>query len=109
MPLRFIRECHGTRARSVDSFADGAQVAQKNQPSETVLIRNVATRPADRNPTALDTAPMESASGNPQEGNVMQGTGKGETAEHEMDDLTAGMTDSRPPQQPTRTSNRIVG
>jgi hypothetical protein len=75
----------------VVSFADGARVAQKAQPGEIVLIRNVATRPADRNPTAPGLALMVSASPNPQLGNAIQGTGNGEITDQEIDDLTAGI------------------
>lgn len=76
----------------VVSFADGARVAQKAQPGEIVLIRNVATRPADRNPTAPGMALMVSASPNPQLGNAVQGAGNGEITDQEIDDLTAGIS-----------------
>jgi hypothetical protein len=73
------------------SFADGARVAQKAQPGEIVLIRNVATRPADRNPTAPGMALMVSASPNPQLGSAILGSGNGEISDQEIDDLTAGI------------------
>ena len=73
------------------SFADGARVGQKAQPGEIVLIRNVATRPADRNPTAPGLALMVSTSPNPQLGNAIQGSGNGEITDQEIDDLTAGI------------------
>lgn len=70
------------------SFADGARLAQKAKPGEIVLIRNVATRPADRMPTAPGLALMVSASPNPQLGNAMNGSG--EITDAEIADLSAG-------------------
>jgi hypothetical protein len=75
----------------VAAFADGARVAQKAKPGEIVLLRNVATRPADRNATAPGMALMVSASPNPQLGNAIQGTGNGEITDQEIDVLTAGI------------------
>jgi hypothetical protein len=73
------------------SFADGARVGQKAQPGEIVLLRNVAARPADRDPTAPGMALMVSASPNPQLGNAISGSGNGEITDQEIDDLTAGI------------------
>jgi hypothetical protein len=75
----------------VVSFADGARVAQKAQPGEITVIRNVASRPADRNSTAPGLALMVSASPNPQLGNAMQNTGNGEMTDQEIDDQIAGI------------------
>jgi hypothetical protein len=72
----------------VVSFADGAPVGQKAQQGESVLIRNVASRHAERNPTAPGLALMVSASPNPQWGNAIQGSGNGEITDQEIDDLT---------------------
>lgn len=74
------------------SFADGALVGQKAQPGEIVVIRNVAARPADRNPTALDMALMVNTSLNPQLNNAINGSGgSGEITDMEIADLTAGV------------------
>ncbi|GFZ92456.1 hypothetical protein GCM10011408_10050 [Dyella caseinilytica] len=73
------------------SFADGAHVAQKAQPGDIVLIRNVAARPADRNPTAPGLALMVNPSPNPQLSNSLSGSGNtGEMTDTEIADLTAG-------------------
>ncbi|MBE1160408.1 hypothetical protein [Dyella acidiphila] len=78
------------------AFADGAHVAQKAQPGDIVLIRNVATRPADRNPTAPGMALMVNASPNPQLGNALNGNGNaGEMTDSEIGDLTAGAVGGR--------------
>jgi hypothetical protein len=75
------------------SFADGAHVAQKAGPGDIVLIRNVATRPADRNPTAPGMALMVNASPNPQLNNAISGSGNtGEMTDTEIADLTAGIS-----------------
>jgi hypothetical protein len=70
-------------------MADGARVGQKAKPGEIVLIRNVATRPADRAPTAPGLALMVSASPNPQLSSNMN-TGSGEITDAEIADLNAG-------------------
>jgi hypothetical protein len=75
------------------SFADGARIAQKAGPGDIVLIRNVATRPADRNPTAPGMALMVNASPNPQLNNSLNGSGNtGEMSDAEIADLTAGIS-----------------
>jgi hypothetical protein len=92
--------CAATTAASVVmmlipamSFADGAHVAQKAQPGDIVLIRNVAERPADRNPTAPGMALMISASPNPQLANAIGGNSNtGEITDTEIGDLTAGVS-----------------
>lgn len=71
------------------SMADGARVAQNAKPGEIVLIRNVATRPADRAPTAPGLALMVSASPNPQLTHSMN-AGSGEITDAEIADLNAG-------------------
>ncbi|HTV85246.1 MAG TPA: hypothetical protein VME63_07565 [Dyella sp.] len=78
------------------SLADGARVAQKAKPGEIVLIRNVATRPADRAPTAPGLALMVSASPNPQLSNNMSGAGSGEITDAEIADLNAGPNAGNP-------------
>lgn len=87
----FVAGAFGLTAVSTVSFADGARVAQKAQPGDIVLLRNVATRPADRNPTAPGLALMVSASPNPQLGNALGSSGNGEISDQEIDDLTAGI------------------
>jgi hypothetical protein len=75
------------------SFADGAHVGQKAQPGDIVLLRNVATRPADRNPTAPGMALMVNPSPNPQLSNSLSGNGNtGEMTDTEIGDLTAGIS-----------------
>jgi hypothetical protein len=75
------------------SFADGAHVAQKAGPGDIVLIRNVATRPADRNPIAPGMALMVNASPNPQLNNAISGNGNtGEMTDTEIGDLTANVS-----------------
>jgi len=44
------------------AVADGARMGQNAQPGDIVVIRNVATRPADRAPTAPGTALLVNAS-----------------------------------------------
>ncbi|GLQ52662.1 hypothetical protein ACFFJT_21060 [Dyella flava] len=75
------------------SFADGAHVAQKAGPGDIVLIRNVAARPADRNPTAPGMALMVNASPNPQLNSAINGNGSsGEMTDTEIADLTANVS-----------------
>ena len=75
------------------AFADGAHVAQKAGPGDIVLIRNVAARPADRNPTAPGLALMVNPSPNPQLSNSLSGGGNtGEMTDTEIADLTAGIS-----------------
>ncbi|QAU24115.1 hypothetical protein EO087_09030 [Dyella sp. M7H15-1] len=73
------------------SFADGAHVGQKAGPGDIVLIRNVAARPADRNPIAPGMALMVNASPNPQLNNSLNGGG-GEMSDSEIADLTASVS-----------------
>jgi hypothetical protein len=74
------------------SFADGAHVAQKAGPGDIVLIRNVAARPADRNPTAPGMALMVNVSPNPQLNNAINGSGNsGEITDTEIADLTSSV------------------
>jgi hypothetical protein len=74
------------------SWADGAHVAQKAPPGDIVLIRNVAARPADRNPVAPGMALMVNPSPNPQLANSLAGSGNtGEMTDTEIADLTAGV------------------
>lgn len=74
------------------SFADGSRVGQKAQAGEIVLTRNVAARPADRNPTAPGMALLVSPSPNPQLGEAINGSGgTGEITDTEIADLTAGV------------------
>jgi hypothetical protein len=89
----FIAGAFALALTPVISFADGARVAQKAKPGEIVLIRNVAARPADREPTAPGLALMVSASPNPQLSNGMnQSNGSGEVADAVIADLDAGPT-----------------
>lgn len=71
-------------------FADGARVGQKAGPGDIVLLRNVATRPADRNPIAPGMALMVNPSPNPQLNNSLNGGG--EISDTEIADLTAGVS-----------------
>jgi hypothetical protein len=94
------------------SFADGAHVAQKAQPGDIVLIRNVATRPADRNPTAPGMALMVNPSPNPQLTNSLGGSGNtGEMTDTEISDLTAGVSSGHgnSGQSMQRSLNTAVG
>lgn len=71
--------------------ADGSHVAQNPKPGDIVVMRNVATRPADRPPTAPGMALMVSASPNPQLVNTMTGgSGTGEIADADIANLNAG-------------------
>ncbi|HEX8776883.1 MAG TPA: hypothetical protein VF738_02090 [Rhodanobacter sp.] len=72
-------------------FADGARLGQKAKPGEIVVIRNVATRPADRTPTAPGMALLVSASPNPQLVDTTTGSnGPGEITDAEIANLNAG-------------------
>ncbi|GLQ98357.1 hypothetical protein [Dyella mobilis] len=72
------------------SFADGSHVAQKAGPGDIVLIRNVAARPADRNPTAPGLALMVNTSPNPQLNSAINGDGGlGEMTDSEIAGLTS--------------------
>jgi hypothetical protein len=73
------------------ALADGAHVGQKAGPGDIVLIRNVATRPADRNPIAPGMALMVNASPNPQLNNSLNG-GDGEMSDNDIADLTASVS-----------------
>ncbi|GLQ91746.1 hypothetical protein [Dyella acidisoli] len=80
--------------------ADGARVAQKAKPGEIVVTRNVATRPADRSPTAPGMALMVSASPNPQLVNGLTGaSGPGEISDAEIASLNAGRITASMPGQ----------
>jgi hypothetical protein len=93
--VRAVAMC-ALMSMSAAAFADGAHVAQKAQPGDIVLLRNVAARPADRNPTAPGMALMVNASPNPQLGNSLNGSGNtGEMTDTEIDDLTAGVSNGR--------------
>lgn len=92
--------------------ADGARVAQKAKPGEIVVTRNVATRPADRSPTAPGMALMVSASPNPQLVNGLTGgSGPGEISDAEIASLNAGrITASMPGQNSMqRALNTALG
>jgi hypothetical protein len=73
------------------SLADGAHVGQKAGPGDIVLIRNVAARPADRNPIAPGMALMVNASPNPQLNNAINGNGN-EASDSDIADLTASIS-----------------
>jgi len=71
--------------------ADGSRVAQNPKPGEIIVVRNVATRPADRPPTAPGMALMVSASPNPQLVNTLTGgNGTGEIADADIANLNSG-------------------
>ena len=73
------------------AFADGAHVAQKAKPGDIVVTRNVATRPADRSPTAPGMALMVNASPNPQLVDTLTGSNSpGEITDAEIAGLSAG-------------------
>jgi hypothetical protein len=73
-------------------LADGEHVAQKAGSGDIVVTRNVATRPADRNPTSPGMALMVNASPNPQLGNALNGSGNSdEMSDTEIAGLTAGV------------------
>jgi hypothetical protein len=72
------------------SFADGAHVGQQAGPGDIVLLRNVATRPADRNPIAPGMALMVNPSPNPQLNNSLNGGA--EISDGEIADLTASIS-----------------
>jgi hypothetical protein len=92
----FIAVAFATTLTPAIALADGAHVAQKAGPGDIVLIRNVAARPADRNPTAPGMALMVNASPNPQLNNAINGNGAaGEMTDTEIADLTSNISGGR--------------